>query len=198
MNNTQEKAATDNNGSYDQENPDIRYSLSDYSEADRFDLIKVIKPYVGRSMNKSDADYLKFFKDKNLPVYTEADAHEIAATAMYENRSDSRRAAAQKRDKWLYDNLPLYAAAAIQENRDGLIRNLPFNCVAYCIIRHQQRTFNMSCSVFFSGASINQKHWFLRLFPLFFRYRANGAAVMTSSADSPNVKEKHHEPQLLQ
>ena len=125
MNNTQEKAATDNNGSYDQENPDIRYSLSDYSEADRFDLIKAIKPYVGRSMNKSDADYLKFFKDKNLPVYTEADAHEIAATAMYENRSDRRRAAAQKRDKWLYDNLPLYAAAAIQENRDGLIRDLP-------------------------------------------------------------------------
>ena len=41
LNNTQEKAATDNNGSYDQENPDIRYSLSDYSEADRFDLIKV-------------------------------------------------------------------------------------------------------------------------------------------------------------
>ena len=76
-------------------------------------------------MNKSDADYLKFFKDKNLPVYTEADAHEFAATAMHENRSDSRRAAAQKRDKWLYDNLPLYAAAAIQENRDGLIRDLP-------------------------------------------------------------------------
>ena len=122
LNNTQVKSATDNNGSYDQENPDIRYSLSDYSEADRFDLIKVIKPYVGRNMNKSDADYLKFFKDKNLPVYTEADAHEIAATAMYENRSDSRRAAAQKRDKWLYDNLPLYAAAVDYSGPDFKIK----------------------------------------------------------------------------
>lgn len=122
LNNTQVKSATDNNGSYDPENPDIRYSLSDYSEADRFDLIKAIKPYVGRSMNKSDADYLKFFKDKNLPVYTEADAHEIAATAMYENRSDSRRAAAQKRDKWLYDNLPLYAAAVDYSGPDFKIK----------------------------------------------------------------------------
>ena len=122
LNNTQEKAATDNNGSYDPNNQDIRYSLADYSEADRFDLIKAIKPYVGRSMNKSDADYLKFFKDKNLPVYTEADAHEIAATAMYENRSDSRRAAAQKRDKWLYDNLPLYAAAVDYSGPDFKIK----------------------------------------------------------------------------
>ena len=73
-------------------------------------------------MNKSDADYLKFFKDKNLPVYTEADAHEIAATAMYENRSDSRRAAAQKRDKWLYDNLPLYAAAVDYSGPDFKIK----------------------------------------------------------------------------
>ena len=101
---------------------EFKLALSDYSEADRFDLIKAIKPYVGSSMNKSDADYLKFFKDKNLPVYTEADAHEIAATAMYENRSDSRRAAAQKRDKWLYDNLPLYAAAVDYAGPDFKIK----------------------------------------------------------------------------
>lgn len=104
---TQIKSATENNGAYDPQNPDIRYSLSEYSEADRNDIIAMLKPYAGIVLDRDGADYAKYLAAKGVDIPAE-DARIFALEATRENMKTARERAAKRRNDWLFENVPVW------------------------------------------------------------------------------------------
>lgn len=84
-----------------------RYSLSDYSDADRRDIISVLKPLVGTYAEKSAADYAQYLAGKGVEL-PEADARYFALEAVRENMAAARQRSNKARGDWLYENLPLW------------------------------------------------------------------------------------------
>lgn len=92
------RAASDEKSS-GQENenvPDIRFSLAQYSEVDRHDIVAIIRPHVGTAVDKNPEDYAKYLAGKgvNIPV---KDAWEFALEASRRNMADARKRAAKRR-----------------------------------------------------------------------------------------------------
>ena len=102
------KSATDNIGTYDRNNPDIRFSIEQYSDADWSDMVTYLKAKVGNLLTKPDGEYKKILEDAGMECYSEADAHACAVEAMQQNEREIRERGKQRRDKWIYENELLY------------------------------------------------------------------------------------------
>ena len=100
---------------------DVRFLLSEYSEAQTSDIVAVLRPYVGYYLAKEDADYQAHLKSLGIEVDVH-DAHAFAVLAMRENQSDQAARSAEKRKKtlaarnkarseYLYNSIPLYREA---------------------------------------------------------------------------------------
>lgn len=87
----------------------IKFSLEQYSDAERGDIVTFLKPYVGRAMERSDADYLKHLRKNGFNVASEEDAHVFASEAQNANERDARERGFQIREAWLREEgYPLY------------------------------------------------------------------------------------------
>lgn len=105
------KSATDNIGTYDRNNPDIRFSIEQYSDADWSDMVTYMRSKVGDVLNHPDSDYRRMLEEAGMRCYSEADAHACAAEAMQQNEREIRERGKQRRDKWIYENELLYRLA---------------------------------------------------------------------------------------
>ncbi|MBQ9771410.1 MAG: hypothetical protein IJW23_06255 [Lentisphaeria bacterium] len=56
------KSATDNVGTFDPENPDIRYSIEEYSEEDHRDIVAILQPFVGQVVDLKESEYRKYLQ----------------------------------------------------------------------------------------------------------------------------------------
>ena len=102
------KSATDNIGTYDRNNPDIRFSIEQYSDADWSDMVTYMRSKVGDVLNHPDSDYRRILEEAGMRCYSDADAHACAAEAMQQNERELRERGKQRRDKWIYENELLY------------------------------------------------------------------------------------------
>ena len=102
------KSATDNIGTYDRNNPDIRFSIEQYSDADWSDMVTYMRDKVGDVLNHPDSDYRRMLEEAGMRCYSDADAHACAAEAMQQNEREIRERGKQRRDKWIYENELLY------------------------------------------------------------------------------------------
>ena len=102
------KSATDNIGTFDPENPDIRFSIEQYSDADWSDMVTYMRSKVGDVLNHPDSDYRRILEEAGMRCYSDADAHACAAEAMQQNERELRERGKQRRDNWIYENELLY------------------------------------------------------------------------------------------
>ena len=104
---TQIKSATENVGTFDPENPDIRFGLGEYSEADQRDIVAILQPYTGMNAEREPADYQKYLAEHGVEI-SEQDAWEFALEAVRQNIAFARKRSEERRNQWLYENYPLY------------------------------------------------------------------------------------------
>ena len=104
---TQIKSATENVGTFDPENPDIRFSLGEFSEADQRDIVAILQPYVGMNTEREPVDYQKYLAEHGVEI-SEQDAWEFALEAVRQNIAFARKRSEERRNQWLYENYPLY------------------------------------------------------------------------------------------
>ena len=102
------KSATDNIGTYDRNNPDIRFSIEQYSDADWSDMVTYMRSKVGDVLNHPDSDYRRILEEAGMRCYSDADAHACAAEAMQQNERELRERGKKRRDDWIYENELLY------------------------------------------------------------------------------------------
>lgn len=85
----------------------IRFSVAQYSEADRDDIIAMLKPYAGIMLDRDGADYAAYLAAKGVNIPAE-DARIFAFEATRENMKTARERAAKRRNDWLYENVPVW------------------------------------------------------------------------------------------
>lgn len=85
----------------------IRFSVAQYSEADRDDIIAMLKPYAGIMLDRDGADYAAYLAAKGVNIPAE-DARIFALEATRENMKTARERAAKRRNDWLYENIPVW------------------------------------------------------------------------------------------
>lgn len=85
----------------------IRFSVAQYSEADRDDIIAMLKPYAGIMLDRDGADYAAYLAAKGVNIPAE-DARIFALEATRENMKTARERAAKRRNDWLYENVPVW------------------------------------------------------------------------------------------
>ena len=98
------KSATDNIGTFDPENPDIRFSIEQYSDADWSDMVTYLKAKVGNLLTKPDGEYKKILEDAGMECYSEADAHACAVEAMNANLKDAQARRKAEMMNWIVEN----------------------------------------------------------------------------------------------
>ena len=100
---TQIKSATDNAGTFDPENPDIRFALMDYSEEQIQDHVNILKPFVGVNIDMKEEKYRNYLKEKGVDIPDE-DADLFFRMAVKENRAEILKASLKKnkQDAWNY------------------------------------------------------------------------------------------------
>ena len=108
---TQIKSATDNIGTFDPENPDIRFSLEEYSESDQDDILAVLRPFVGRNIDMDDAVYKNYLREKGINI-SDNDAELFFRMAVMENSKAARERGIRARESWIFENFPLFAEVA--------------------------------------------------------------------------------------
>ena len=104
---TQIKSATENVGTFDPENPDIRFSLGEFSEADQRDIVAILQPYVGMNTEREPMDYRKYLAEHGVEI-SDQDAWEFALEAVRQNIAFARKRNEERRNQWFYENYPLY------------------------------------------------------------------------------------------
>lgn len=87
-----------------------RFSLNQYSDADQKDIVAILKPYTGRTMERSPDDFAAYLAAKGVNIPAE-DAWVFAVEACRENQEEARQRSSQRRNNWLYENFPLYREA---------------------------------------------------------------------------------------
>ena len=98
------KSATDNIGTYDRNNPDIRFSIEQYSDADWSDMVTYLKAKVGNLLTKPDGEYKKILEDAGMECYSDADAHACAVEAMNANLKDAQARRKAEMMNWIVEN----------------------------------------------------------------------------------------------
>lgn len=92
---------------YKEQYPEVRFSLA--SEEER-DAVASLRPIVGRAMLLADEQYAELLQQRGFDV-TPHEAHLLAHEAMVRNQTEARRVSNEKRDKWLYENVPMHRHA---------------------------------------------------------------------------------------
>ena len=100
----QVKSATDNIGTFDPENQDVRFSIEQYPDADWSDMVTYMKAKVGDLLTKSDAEYKKMLESAGMECYSEADAHACAVEAMNANLEDAKARRKEEMMNWIVEN----------------------------------------------------------------------------------------------
>ena len=122
---SQIKSATDNIGTFDPENPDVRYSISEYSAEEVRDYVDILKPFTGSVIDRNPEDYAAYLKEHGVDI-PEKDAFRFAQEAAREKMKQARKAADTRRDNWLYDNIMEYRwAVEFSGSSDFKIRVSP-------------------------------------------------------------------------
>lgn len=85
----------------------LRFALSGYSEADRNDIIAMLKPYAGIVLDRDGADYAKYLAAKGVDIPAE-DARMFALEATRENMKAARERGVKRRNDWLFENVPVW------------------------------------------------------------------------------------------
>ena len=80
------------------ENPDIRFSLADYSEEEQPDSIDILRPFVGTDINRKEELYRNYLKGKAIHIPDE-DADAFFRMAVRENKNEALRSSGMKRRK---------------------------------------------------------------------------------------------------
>lgn len=111
FNPTQIKSATDNIGTFDPENPDIRFSLEEYSESDQNDIVAVLRPFVGKNIDMDPEKYRNYLKQNGI-ILPDQDADLFFRLAVMENSKAARERGIRARKSWIYENFPLFAEVA--------------------------------------------------------------------------------------
>lgn len=111
FNPTQIKSATDNIGTFDPENPDIRFSLEEYSESEQDDIVAVLQPFVGRNMDMEPEKYREYLRSKGIQI-PDQDADIFFRMAVMANDKAARERANRLRDQWIFENFPIFAEVA--------------------------------------------------------------------------------------
>ena len=89
---------------FDSDNNDPRFSVESYSEEDWANMVTFMKPYVGRAMERNDADYMRHLQENGFEVANEHDAQIIASEALKANQRDQRAAGRKAMFDWLILN----------------------------------------------------------------------------------------------
>lgn len=90
---------------------DVRYSIEEYSESDRRDIVAILQPFVGQVVDLKESEYRKYLLDHGVDI-PEEDAKAFAVEAMRANQKLARQRGIRKRDNWLYENYPLFRMVA--------------------------------------------------------------------------------------
>ncbi len=105
------KSATDNVGTFDPNNPDIRFRKSEilgqYSEEEFNDMRDALLPLVQGGKYPTPAEALEHLEKYNFPVKSEGDAAMLAKYANDELKSRKRKAGEKKRWDWILQNNPV-------------------------------------------------------------------------------------------
>ena len=80
------------------ENPDIRFSIADYSEEEQQDYIDILRPFVGTDINMRENLYRNYLKEKGVHIPDE-DADAFFRMAVRENKNEALRSSGMKRRK---------------------------------------------------------------------------------------------------
>ena len=105
------KSATDNIGTFDPENPDIRFSLEEYSESEQDDIVAVLQVFVGRNMDMEPEKYREYLRSKGIQI-PDQDADIFFRMAVMANDKAARERANRLRDQWIFENFPIFAEVA--------------------------------------------------------------------------------------
>ena len=98
---------TGNIGTFDPENPDIRFSISEYSAEEVRDYVDILKPFTGAVIDRNPEDYAAYLKEHGVDI-PEKDAFRFAQEAARQKMKQAKKAADARRDNWLYDNIMEY------------------------------------------------------------------------------------------
>ena len=104
---TQIKSATDNVGTFDPNNPDIRFSVIQMSEDEQNDYVNVLKPFMLKNPTAGKSDVIEFLKGKGVNI-SDKEAWYCAMIAHSENKSAIAKERVKRRNDWLYENVDLY------------------------------------------------------------------------------------------
>ena len=125
------KSATDNVGTFDPKNPDVRYSIKDddaplvepkpfnpasvdYEDADQR-AVQVLMARYATASEFDDHEAADYLHGAGFEDITPEQAHKLVVRAREEYRSHKQaeisRNNVKRRDDWLYDNVPLYRHA---------------------------------------------------------------------------------------
>ena len=98
---------TGNIGTFDPKNPDIRFSISEYSAEEVRDYVDILKPFTGAVIDRNPEDYAAYLKEHGVDI-PEKDAFRFAQEAARQKMKQAKKAADARRDNWLYDNIMEY------------------------------------------------------------------------------------------
>ena len=102
-----ERTITDWNGRLRTGTDGLRFSIAEYSQEEQRDIIDVLKPFTGSIVDKSPEEYAAYLKDKGVEIPAD-DAFRFAQEAARQKLRQARKAADQRRDNWLYENIMEY------------------------------------------------------------------------------------------
>lgn len=94
--------SVDNSGFFDSNNPDIRFSLADYSTDDQNDIVAILKPFVGRNAFGTAEEYASYLREHGVDI-PEKDAFLFAKMAARQVSSEIAKRNAQKRKREIFD-----------------------------------------------------------------------------------------------
>ena len=127
FNPTQIKSATDNVGTFDPNNPDIRFSVSDgdgfVSTADKENMITVLMGVPKKDLDQMNAaSAMAYLTEKKFNVPDENVALSALNTAKARRKEQMKRLADKRRHDWLYENVDFYRHAVDFAGEDFTIR----------------------------------------------------------------------------
>ena len=82
----------------------IRFSLAEYSDEDQRDIVAILRPFVGMTVERDAEDYQRYLERMGVDIPAK-DALGFAVEARYSNTAEAIRRSKEKRDKWLYENV---------------------------------------------------------------------------------------------
>ena len=99
--------SVDNSGFFDSNNPDIRFSLRDFSKEDQQDIIAILRPITVQGVDKDGLAYADYLEEHGVDI-SPAHAFMFARLAHSANASDRAKRVHRARMDWAYHTYPLF------------------------------------------------------------------------------------------